>query len=108
MVSSSVVSGDKYFEGIHDVMMVLGLRPEDGNEAGAIIGSYECLGITTDRWCGKELQVEEDALANLRGGRREAGDMEVGVVDLADGAGDAGTKEFGHQIEVVASEVGMV
>jgi len=58
-VSSSVASGDKHFEGIHDVMMVLGLRPEDGNEAGAIIGSYECLDITTDGWCGKELQVKE-------------------------------------------------
>jgi len=75
MVSASVVSGDKDFEGIHDVMMVLGLRPEDGNEAGAIMGSYKCLGITTDRWRGKELQVKEHALADLRGGRREAGDM---------------------------------
>ena len=45
MVSASVVSGDKDFEGIHDVMMVLGLRPEDGNEAGAIIDSYKCLPI---------------------------------------------------------------
>jgi hypothetical protein len=75
MVSSSVVSGDKYFEGIHDVMMILGLRPEDNNEAGSIIGSYECLSITSDRWCGKELQVKEHALNDLRGGRREAGDM---------------------------------
>ena len=31
MISSSVVREDKYFKGIHDVMMVLGLRPEDGN-----------------------------------------------------------------------------
>ena len=69
-MSSSVISGNKYFEGIHDVT-----KPEDGNEAGAIIGSYECLGITTDRWCGKELQVKEHALADLRGGRREAGNM---------------------------------
>jgi len=34
--------------------------------------------------------------------------MEVGVADLADGTGDVGTKEFGHQIDVVTGEVGMV
>ena len=75
MISSGVVRGDKYLKGIHDVMMVLRLRPEDGNEAGAIIGSYECLGITTDRWCGKELEIKEHTMTDLRGGRREAGDM---------------------------------
>jgi hypothetical protein len=89
MMSTSVVSGDKYFEGVHDVMMILGLRPEDSNESGSIIGSYECLGITSDRWCGKELQIKEHALADLRGGRREAGDMQVRIVDLTNGTGDA-------------------
>jgi hypothetical protein len=50
------------------------------------------------------LQVEEHALANLRGGRREAGDMKVGIVNLADGT----AKEFCHQIDVVVGEVSMV
>jgi hypothetical protein len=54
------------------------------------------------------LQVEEHALANLRGGRREAGDMKVGIVNLADGTGDARAKEFCHQIDVVVGEVSMV
>jgi hypothetical protein len=34
--------------------------------------------------------------------------MEVGVVDLADGTGNAGAKEFCHQIDVVAGEMSMV
>jgi hypothetical protein len=89
-------------------MMVLGLRPEDGNEAGAIIGSYKCLGITNVRWRGKELQVKEHALADLRGGRREAGDMQVGIVNLANGTGDARAKEFGHQVDVVTGEMRMM
>ena len=55
MMSSSVVCGDQYLEGVHDIMMVLGLRSEDGDETGAVINSYEGLGITTDRWCGEEV-----------------------------------------------------
>ena len=107
-MASGIVRGDQYSESIHDVMVVLGLRPEDGNEARAIVNSYECLGITSDRWCGKELQIKEHTLANLRGGRREAGDMKVRIVDLADGTGNAGAKEFCHQIDVVAGEMSMM
>ena len=89
-------------------MMVLGLRPEDGNEAVVIVGGQECLGINPDRWCCKELQVKEHTLANRRGGRREAGDMEFRIVNLANGAGDARAKEFCHQVDVVAGEMSMM
>ena len=55
MMPSSVVRSDQYLEGVHDIMMVLGLRSEDVDETGAVINSYEGPGITTDRWCGEEL-----------------------------------------------------
>ena len=42
------------------------------------------------------MKIEEDALANMEGRRRQASDMEVSVVKLADGASNARAKEFGH------------
>jgi hypothetical protein len=34
--------------------------------------------------------------------------MKVEIVDLADGTGNAGAKEFCHQIDVVAGEMSMM
>ena len=42
------------------------------------------------------MKIEEDALANTERRRRQAGDMEVGVMKLANGASDARPEEFGH------------
>ena len=42
------------------------------------------------------MKIEEDALANTERRRRQAGDMEVSIMKLANEASDARTKEFCH------------
>jgi len=66
------------------------------------------LRVTADGRIDEQLEVKEHALTNVGGGRRLTCDVKVSVVQLADCASHAGTKEVGHKIDIVAGKVSMV
>ena len=66
------------------------------------------MSVASDGSSSKLLEVEEHAFANAGRWWREAGDMEVHVVHLADSASDTGTIEISYEIDVMAGQVGVM
>jgi hypothetical protein len=99
-VTTGVVRSDEFFKTFHYIMMVLGLGTEDGQISSAIINEDECLIITTEGWSGKELKIEKDSLSDVGRWGRLTCDVEVLIVEFADGTCEAGAVEAPHEIDI--------
>jgi hypothetical protein len=78
------------------------------NSSRQVIDGNESLSVATNRSGGKLMKVKEHAFTNVGRWWRRAGDVEIRIVHLADSASDIGTIEVGHEIDVMAGQMGVV